>query len=106
MSNTIITLEELQKIAKLSKLEFSHEELQAFQVEFESILNYIKMISECDTSEILDTHHQFDYSDTVLQEDNIGNQTLTNKKAVMNATGRQEMGYIKTSQIVSKISNE
>jgi aspartyl-tRNA(Asn)/glutamyl-tRNA(Gln) amidotransferase subunit C len=43
-----ITAEEIERIAKLAKLEFSQDEKEQFRQEFGKILTYIEKISEVD----------------------------------------------------------
>lgn len=96
-----LTKEEVKKIASLAKLSFTDEELDKFIQQFNSILDYIRLIDDCDTEGIEDTHNLEDYSDEVLQED-IAQLGLSRDAALMNAVDRVVYGYIKTSQIVSK----
>ncbi len=98
-----INLKQLKKIAELAKLSFSDDELDAFADEFSNILEYIQQINECDTLDIQDLHHQFDYKAYVLQHDTVCvDDILKQEDFFVNATERNEGGYITTSQIVSK----
>jgi len=99
--STNISLEELKKIANLAKLRFADDELEKFISEFNSILGYIDQIKQCDTAGLEPEHHLSAYSDQVLQED-ISKPSMSRDDFLKNATERQEKGYIKTSQIVSK----
>lgn len=47
-----LTREEVLKVAKLAKLEFTNEEIEKYQQELNEILNYIDMLNELDTDEI------------------------------------------------------
>ena len=48
MSKTKITLEEVKRLAGLSALEFSKEELEAFVPEFEKIVELVDEVKNCD----------------------------------------------------------
>ena len=48
MSKTKITLEEVKRLAGLSALEFSEEELEAFVPEFEKIVELVDEVKNCD----------------------------------------------------------
>jgi aspartyl-tRNA(Asn)/glutamyl-tRNA(Gln) amidotransferase subunit C len=97
-----LTKEEIKHIAGLSKLEFTDQELDKFAGEFNSILGYISMINECDTTGIEFEHNMQDYKGNVLQEDKI-KPSLSQKAALQNATdGRSSHGYIITSKIINK----
>ena len=47
-----LTREEVLKVAKLAKLEFTNEEIEKYQQELNEILNYIDMLDELDTENI------------------------------------------------------
>lgn len=47
-----LTREEVLKVAKLAKLEFTNEEIEKYQQELNEILNYIDMLNELDTENI------------------------------------------------------
>lgn len=96
-----LTIEDIKKIAKLSKLELSEEELKVFESEFNSIVDYISSINEVDVSDIQESHNLSKYEGRVLQEDNL-KESLDKDKALLNATNRSKSGYIKTSKIVTK----
>ena len=47
-----LSIEEVLKIAKLSKLSFEEKEIEKFQVELNDILKYVDMLNEVDTSSV------------------------------------------------------
>lgn len=47
-----LTKEEVLKVAKLAKLEFTNEEIEKYQQELNEILNYMSMLDELDTENI------------------------------------------------------
>ena len=47
-----LTREEVLKVAKLAKLEFTDEEIEKYQQELNEILNYMDMLNELDTENI------------------------------------------------------
>jgi len=47
-----VTIEEVNKLAKLSRLEFSESESKQFQKEFEAILKQVDAINQVDVSKI------------------------------------------------------
>jgi aspartyl-tRNA(Asn)/glutamyl-tRNA(Gln) amidotransferase subunit C len=96
-----LTKEDIKHIAHLAKLEFSDNELERFEKEFNSILEYVSMIKECDTSGIEFEHNLSDYNSAVLQDD-IVKPGLTRDKALQNATGRTKVGFVVTSKIINK----
>jgi aspartyl-tRNA(Asn)/glutamyl-tRNA(Gln) amidotransferase subunit C len=97
-----VSKSDLKHIAKLAKLEFSDEELDSFGNEFNSILDYVSKINECDVSGIDFEHNLQNYSGEVLQQDAVKTSPAT-VLMLHNATeGRTKNGYIRTSKIVNK----
>lgn len=47
-----LSLQETEHIAKLSKLDLSREEVRKFQKQLSSILGYIKLLDEVDTTKV------------------------------------------------------
>ncbi len=98
----MVTKDEIKHIAKLSKLQFSDTELDKFEKEFNSILDYVSQVNECDVSDIEFEHNMNDYKGQVLKED-VVTKGLERKDALKNATqGREKLGYIKTSKMIEK----
>ncbi|RKY03090.1 Asp-tRNA(Asn)/Glu-tRNA(Gln) amidotransferase subunit GatB [Candidatus Poribacteria bacterium] len=52
-----ITIEEVEAVANLARLEFSEEEKKQFTSQLERILNYIDKLNELDTSDVEPTSH-------------------------------------------------
>lgn len=97
-----LSKEEIIHIANLAKLKFTDTELGKFANEFNSILEYISQIKECNTTGIEFEHHLKDFKGEVLQED-IKKESLNRDLILSNATkARNKAGYIRTSKIVSK----
>ncbi len=51
MSKTKITIEEVKRLADLSALEFTDEELASFIPEFENILHLVDEVKNCDVGD-------------------------------------------------------
>lgn len=98
----MVTKDEIKHIAKLSKLQFSDEELEKFEKEFNSILDYVSQVKECDVAGIEFEHNMNDFKGKVLNED-VVKKGLDKNKALKNATqGREKLGYVKTSKMIAK----
>jgi len=52
-----VTREEVRKIAELAKLHFTGEELDAFAVQFQGILDYVDQLKEAGIENIEPTSH-------------------------------------------------
>lgn len=96
-----LTKDEIKHIANLAKLEFSDAELERFEKEFNSILEYVSMIKECDTADIEFEHNLSDYNSAILQDDLV-KPGLSRDKALQNATQRTKAGFVVTSKIINK----
>lgn len=50
-----LTIEEVQKIARLARLELTDEELERYAGQITNILNYVDVLKELDTSSVPET---------------------------------------------------
>jgi len=69
-----ITREEVLKIADLARLYFSEEELDAFTVQFQRILDYIEQLKQVDVEGIEPTSHvslTADFEKHIFREDEV-----------------------------------
>jgi aspartyl-tRNA(Asn)/glutamyl-tRNA(Gln) amidotransferase subunit C len=69
-----ISRDEVLKIADLAKLHFSEEELDAFTVQFQRILDYIEQLKEADVEEVEPTSHvslTADFERHIFREDEV-----------------------------------
>lgn len=98
-----VTKEQIQHIALLAKLKLSEKELERYEKEFNSILEYIAKVNECDVSDIEDEHNLEDYIGEVLREDKVVKSPISKEDMLKNATkGRSKLGYIAVSKIIDK----
>lgn len=88
--------EDIKHIAKLAKLSLSDSEIKKFENEIESIISYVSIIDECDTSDIRDEHFLSGRKLNPLRED-VVKSGIDNKDILFkNASERNESGFIKT----------
>src|SRR5204862_6993105 len=98
-----VTKEQIQHIALLAKLKLTEEELDRYEKEFNSILEYIAKVNECDVSGIQDEHNLEDYVGIVHRDDKVVKSTISKDEMLRNATkGRTKNGYIAVSKIIDK----
>ena len=71
MSKKNITIDEVKRIAKLSKLEISDSDLNYYAEEMDKIIDYFKILSEVDTSDISEMTHIAD-TKNITREDQPG----------------------------------
>ena len=99
MKNKKISIDEVKRIAKLSKLSIPDDQLDYYAKEMDKILDYFKIISDVDTSNIDPLTHVHDY-DNVLREDAIG-KCIDNKEVIDNSP--ESFGqYIKVPKVLDK----
>jgi aspartyl-tRNA(Asn)/glutamyl-tRNA(Gln) amidotransferase subunit C len=63
-----ITVQDVEKTAKLAKLELSHEEAEIFTKQFAEIVGFVEKIAEIETSDVPPTTHAVEKRN-VLRED-------------------------------------
>jgi aspartyl-tRNA(Asn)/glutamyl-tRNA(Gln) amidotransferase subunit C len=93
----IITREQAEHIALLSRLELTEAEKEQYTAQLNSILEYAKILVKLDTSQVEPMVHVLPLSN-VLREDQIGN-SLDQELVLQNAPDRVE-GFFKVPRIV------
>ena len=78
MSKKNITINEVKRIAKLSKLEISDSDLNYYAEEMDKIINYFNILSEVDTSGVSEMTHVTD-TKNVTREDESGECVKTSE---------------------------
>lgn len=92
-----ITTEEAKKIALLSRLEFSPEDLEKMRDSMNSILTYMEELNQYDTTDVASTVHAVEQYN-VMRED-VPHTSFTNEEALMNAPDAED-GYFKVPKII------
>lgn len=92
-----ITTEEAKKIALLSRLEFSPEDLEKMRDSMNSILTYMEELNQYDTTDVAPMVHAVEQYN-VMRED-VPHTSFTNKEALMNAPDAED-GYFKVPKII------
>lgn len=87
-----ITVDEVKKLAKLSRLEFSEEETLEFVKEFKATLEQVDAINKVDVSNIDLLESTVD-ADTQLRKDEI-KPSLTSAEIVANAPDSQDGAFL------------
>lgn len=92
-----ITTEEAKKIALLSRLEFSPEDLEKMRDSMNSILTYMEELNQYDTTDVVPMVHAVEQYN-VMRED-VPHTSFTNEEALMNAPDAED-GYFKVPKII------
>jgi len=94
----MISREEVQHIAKLARLGLKEKEVEKYQKELSSILDYFEKLKEIDISKIEPTSHSI-VVENVMRIDQNEEQKEESKKLLELAPKLKE-GYLKTKPIL------
>lgn len=93
-----ITKETVQKIADISKLTLSDEEVEQMIDHLSSFMNFANKLNELNTEDVEPTTHIFPEQTTALRKDE-ADRVLTQEKALKNAP-EQKDGHFKVPSIL------
>ena len=99
MSN--LTREDILKLADLSRLKLSDEEVELFTAEFNEILNYVELLDSVDTKGLEPTY-QVSGLTNVMREDVVksdGPYIATSKELLKNAPATED-GQFKVKRMI------
>jgi aspartyl-tRNA(Asn)/glutamyl-tRNA(Gln) amidotransferase subunit C len=82
-----LSKEEVEHVAKLSRLAVSEEEKESFSRQLSEILTYIGKLNELDTSKVEPTSHVLDLSNVF--RDDVVRESLSAADALANAPDRE-----------------
>lgn len=86
------SIKDAEKLAKLSRLEFTDDELQQFSKEFDSILQQVSLINTVDVSNIeLKEDEQIDI--IKLRQDTVCD-TFTQEQVIQNAPEKKDGAFL------------
>ncbi|HHG75444.1 MAG TPA: Asp-tRNA(Asn)/Glu-tRNA(Gln) amidotransferase subunit GatC [Persephonella sp.] len=94
----MIDRETVVKVAQLSKLKLTEEEVELFSKQLGDILNFIKKLEELDTENIL-PFYELNQQETPMRND-IPQEGLSNEEALSNAP-QSEKGFFVVPRVVS-----
>ncbi len=95
-----ITIQEVKKLAKLSRLEFSEEEATQFVGEFEAILKQVDAINRVDVSGVDLIEDTID-ADTQLRADEV-RQSLSAQEIIKNAPASEDTAFLVPVTVVEE----
>ena len=89
---------EIEKLAKLARINLSSEEKEKLQKEFEAILNYISALKEADTD---DFKADFSKKETlnIMRPDDNAHETGKFTKDLLGGAPFTEGGYVKVKHV-------
>lgn len=88
---------EIIKIAKLAKINFSEDEIEKFTIQFNEILDYMTKLNEINTDNVPPLSHPLEVTN-VMREDEL-RTSIETKDALLNAPEKDEQ-YFKVPKVI------
>ena len=95
----MITKKEVEHIAKLARLGLTPNEVEKFQKELSSILDYMEKLKEVDVSRVEPTSHSIKV-ENVMRSDQAKEEKLETRKKLIEMAPEKKEGYLKTKPIL------
>lgn len=96
----MISEEEIKHIAKLSRLDFSEDQLEKFQKEFSAILEYVESLKKADVEGIEPMAHSIKVSNVFREDDQEEQGTrLDENKKLLEAAPGSEGDYLRSKSV-------
>ena len=87
-----LTLEEVQQVAKLARLEIEPEETEKLAEQLASILAYVEKLNEVDTRDVPATSHAIALTNAF--RDDVVQDHLTSEDALENAPSQEKGSFV------------
>jgi len=97
----MISKEEVKHIAKLARLGLTEPEIEKFQKELSSILDYIEKLKEVDIKNVEPTSHALKI-ENVFREDTVLKSDIEKVKKLIKAFPERENTFLKVKSIFRK----
>lgn len=92
-----ITKEQVEHVAKLSRLELSEKELEKYTREFSEILGYVEKLNSVDTKDV-EAINQISGLENISRDDSI-QKSLSVEEILSNAPEKQD-GFFKVKKVL------
>lgn len=92
----MITIQDIEHVAKLARLDLTEEEKVKFSKQLGDVLKYVEQMNEVDTSNVEPLSHVVDFNN-VMREDEI-HYDCSKEELMMNAP-EEENGFFKVPKI-------
>ncbi|NMC36244.1 Asp-tRNA(Asn)/Glu-tRNA(Gln) amidotransferase subunit GatC [Candidatus Beckwithbacteria bacterium] len=99
MSKKQLSSDEVKHIAKLANLTLTDEEISKFQDQLSEAINYIEVLQELDTNDVLETS-QVTGLTNVFKDDEVG-ESLSQEEA-LSGTDKKQDGYFVVPATIKK----
>lgn len=94
----MISKEEVQRVAKLARLGLTEEEVEKFQKELSSILDYIEKLKEVDITGVEPTRHSVLVENATRKDE--GKESSTGSQKFLALAPETKDGYFKVKSIL------
>lgn len=92
----MITIKDVEHVAKLARLELTEEEKEKFTKQLGDVLKYVEQMNEVDTAEVKPMAHAFDFVNVMREDSVVHEQT---KEELMKNAPDEEIGFFKVPKI-------
>lgn len=92
----MITVKDVEHVAKLARLELTEEEKEKFTKQLGDVLKYVEQMDEVDTTGVIPMAHAFDIVNIMREDEVVYEQT---KEALMSNAPEEENGFFKVPKI-------
>lgn len=92
----MITVKDVEHVAKLARLDLSEEEKEKFTKQLGDVLKYVEQMNEVDTTGVKPMAHAFDFVN-VMREDEVHYEQ--SKAELMKNAPEDENGFFKVPKI-------
>ena len=96
----MITKEEIKKIASLSKIDISNDELDTYSNQISKILEYMSVLEEVDTSKVDDASNSIIENNQFLREDKV--EESLSRDEVMKLAPESDGVYFKVPKVIEE----
>lgn len=94
-----LTKPQVKHISELARLDLSNEEIAKFRRQLSSILEYVELLNEVDTSNVEQTAQTTGLKSVFHDDKPQKEQCLTQEEVLSNAPEKQE-GYVETKAVL------
>lgn len=94
-----ISLDEVKKLAELSRLELSEEEMEKMRTEIDSILSYIDTIQKVELGDVGDGSVYFD-EENIMREDGTPHEPGIHTEKLLTQASRREGDFVKVKKVL------
>ena len=92
----MITIKDVEHVAKLARLELTEEEKEKFTGQLGAVLEYVNQMNEVDTSDVEPMAHAIDFSNVMREDTVVYEQT---KEELMKNAPYEENGFFRVPKI-------